>query len=113
MEKIITVKNPWAYKIFYYGKDVENRNWRTSYRGKLYIHTSLKSDDLKEDKEIEKKLGIKLLYGYIIGYVYLIDIVNDSKSKWAEEGKHHWIISMPKLLKKPIKARGFPGLWKL
>jgi len=35
----LSVKNPISYQIFG-GKDVENRSWKTDYRGRLYIHSS-------------------------------------------------------------------------
>jgi hypothetical protein len=43
--KVLSVKNPWAFLIIYYGKDIENRTRKTNYRGRIAIHASLKSDD--------------------------------------------------------------------
>ena len=37
--RALTVRQPWAWAIIYGGKDLENRRWRTSYRGPL-IHAS-------------------------------------------------------------------------
>lgn len=36
--KVLSVRQPWAYLIIAGFKDVENRNWKTEYRGPLYIH---------------------------------------------------------------------------
>jgi len=33
--RALMVRQPWAWAIIYSGKDVENRRWRTSYRGPL------------------------------------------------------------------------------
>ena len=41
--KILSVRQPWAWLLFN-GKDIENRTWRTSYRGPLLIHASLGKD---------------------------------------------------------------------
>ncbi len=38
--KCLSVKNPYGYLICYGIKDVENRTWKTDYRGELYIHTT-------------------------------------------------------------------------
>ena len=38
--KALTVKNPWAWAIIHFGKDVENRSRPTSHRGRLYIHVA-------------------------------------------------------------------------
>jgi hypothetical protein len=36
--KVLTVRQPWASLIVAGIKNVENRSWRTKYRGKLGIH---------------------------------------------------------------------------
>ena len=36
--KVLSVRQPWAWAIIHGGKDVENRNWYTSFRGTLAIH---------------------------------------------------------------------------
>jgi hypothetical protein len=38
--KHLSIKNPWAYLIVSGMKDVENRTWRTPYRGTLIIHAT-------------------------------------------------------------------------
>jgi hypothetical protein len=44
MAVILTVRQPWASAIIYAGKDVENRSWTTSHRGRLYIHAWMRLD---------------------------------------------------------------------
>ena len=36
--KAISIKQPWASLIAYGIKDIENRTWRTNYRGRVLIH---------------------------------------------------------------------------
>lgn len=36
--RCLTIRQPWAWAIATQGKDVENRTWKTSYRGLLAIH---------------------------------------------------------------------------
>ena len=38
--KALTIKQPWASLIASGIKDIENRTWKTHYRGKIYIHAS-------------------------------------------------------------------------
>jgi hypothetical protein len=42
--KALTVRQPWAWATIYAGKDVENRRWRTTYRGPLLIHAGKNAD---------------------------------------------------------------------
>ena len=36
----LSIRQPWAWLILHAGKDIENRNWRTSFRGRVLIHAS-------------------------------------------------------------------------
>lgn len=36
--RTLSIRQPWAWLILHAGKDVENREWRTSYRGPLLVH---------------------------------------------------------------------------
>lgn len=40
--KVLTIQNPYGYLICYGIKDIENRSWKTKYRGSILIHTSSK-----------------------------------------------------------------------
>ena len=42
--KTLSVKQPWSTLICAGVKDVENRTWRTEYRGPLLIHASAQED---------------------------------------------------------------------
>jgi hypothetical protein len=42
--KALTIRQPWAWATIYGGKDVENRRWRTAYRGPLLIHAGKNAD---------------------------------------------------------------------
>lgn len=48
--KGLTFIQPWASAIAFAGKDIENRTWRTHYRGPLAIHAGgkLNHDNLQE-----------------------------------------------------------------
>ena len=38
--KVIVVRQPWAWLIVHGFKDIENRSWKTRYRGTLLIQAS-------------------------------------------------------------------------
>lgn len=41
----LSVQQPWASAIVFAGKDVENRIWRTHFRGPVAIHATATADD--------------------------------------------------------------------
>jgi hypothetical protein len=115
---------PWPYFIMKCGKDVENRTWRTDYHGRILIHVSKRIDTIKwwsdaeppfslvKDLEINWSGVAKQWCGHIVGSVELVDCVQNSNSKWAEQGMWHWVLKNSVLLKEPIPARGSLGLWE-
>jgi hypothetical protein len=40
----LSIRQPWAHRIIYRGKDIENRSWETSYRGWIMVHAGLALD---------------------------------------------------------------------
>lgn len=194
--RILSVRNPISYQICFGFKDVENRSWKTDYRGRVYIHSSSKHtypgfdtldntelwpeglkrkvlqvykqcDNLPDrigrkrywDTDFRKfamnfdnygrlKNGVDFIiawdyyrrvsaayYGIeaypnkapadihkhwakvkkaidskpsllqneaIIGYVELVDIVENSKSLWAFPDCYHWVLQNPVLFEKPV-----------
>ena len=90
------------------GKDVENRPWRTRYRGRILIQASLK---VERDEALKLTLDPdELPTGAIVGSVEIVDCVRNAKSKWANRGQWHWSVKSPRILAKPIpfkEALGF------
>lgn len=86
MMKALSVRQPWAWALFN-GKDVENRSWRTNYRGALLIHAS-KVVDRHGLATIERDFGVvppgpdELTTGGIIGVVNIVDCVEWHHSRW-------------------------------
>ena len=95
--KTLSIQQPWASLIVAGIKDVENRTWKTPYRGKLLIHASSK----KVPKSIYDKLPLEwgnlifnaeymgnipnlneLPTSAIVGYVDLTDCVGETESIW-------------------------------
>jgi hypothetical protein len=64
-------------------------------------------------KQAAKETGLYMPSQAIIGECQLIDVVNDSKSEWAEKGCFHWILKKPTMYKKPIiSVLGHLRLWQ-
>ena len=111
--KALSLSQPMAWAIFN-GKDVENRNWSTQYRGRFIVHAA-KSFNIDHWNWIltnENRLGIYLpysrfdfIYGALIGEVGLIDCVTNHGSRWFF-GKYGFVLANAKLYERPIPCRG-------
>lgn len=105
--KALTVRQPWANAIIWAGKTVENRSWRTSYRGRLYIHAGQR---LEPDHVLP--VGVPVPRGAIIGTVEVTGChrCDGSCSAWAEADWCHWVLADPVALAEPVPCRGALGL---
>lgn len=107
--KAITIKQPWASVIVHGIKDIENRTWRTNYRGRVLIHSSAKGDIAKygclqpeqRQKAFYSPLGSvcfnDLPFGAIIGSVEIVDCVVNHSSIWAEKTEDYTVGMNPRL----------------
>ena len=99
--KAISIKQPFASLIAYGIKDIENRTWKTNYRGKVYIHASAKQagsyDELLNDlqkiefKEKYDRVTLRKQHHFsaIIGEVDIVDCVINHPSIWAEKSDNY------------------------
>lgn len=130
--KVLSVRQPWAWALIHGGKDVENRNWHTSFRGRLAIHAG-KAFDMSASDWIDFRGGwyeepftgmaeafgeigsTNDIRGAIIGTVDVHDCVRDAlcDSQWKAEGDeaYCWLVRNPKALRDPIPMKGQLGLW--
>lgn len=107
--KAISIRQPWAWMILNAGKDIENRNWRTSVRGTVLIHAATKINHLDYQKAMGfwENLGIQtgpevppfMAYdrGGIVGQVDIVDCVDMSDSPWFV-GPFGFVLKNPKIL---------------
>ena len=88
----LSVRQPWAWLILHAGKDIENRTWRTCFRGRVLIHAS-KGMTLNEYEDAEETLAMihptlrlpmkqELERGGIVGEAEIVDCVSYSESPW-------------------------------
>jgi hypothetical protein len=135
--KALSIKQPWASLIAHGLKDIENRTWRTHFRGRVYIHVSAKAAGdfmrLLSNKQLNKVVweleNYKTFetyfeYSAIIGEVDIIDCVQDHPSIWAEKHEDfmgefirgpiwNWVLANPVLYDKPIlNVKGKLSFWE-
>jgi hypothetical protein len=108
--KVLTVRQPWASLIVEGFKDVENRSWATTFRGKLGIHAAARYNHAAVDKCADL-LDDPPPLGALIGSVTLVDCVQGFSSEWAEPEMWHWVLTEPKKLVRPRWMPGRLGLW--
>lgn len=106
----LTVHQCWADALVDGHKDVENRSWKTQYRGPLLIHAgksrkSLASSHAAYQEIMGRSPNPDPVMGAIIGVVDLVDIVRDSDSLWACRGDYHWVVANARRIE-PIYCQG-------
>jgi len=122
-EKALSIRQPYAWLICKGYKDVENRNWTTGFRGRIYVHAGVSKIYLQDaENDLVKRLSgsqtsdfmaIKntLSFGAIIGEVDIIDCVTESESPWFT-GKYGFLLRNPILYDHPIPCRGMLNFFK-
>jgi ASCH domain len=121
--KAITIKQPFASAIMVGLKDVENRTWQTTYRGRIAIHAAKAPAPPEAFDKVRTLTGLDLrpdpmdlkplIYGVIIGSVELYDIITDSDSEWSIPGQFHWLLRNPRILRRPQPMAGRLGLYEI
>lgn len=108
--KALSIRQPWAWLIVHGYKDVENRTWRTGFRGRFGVHASKTFDRegyrwvQQEFPKIKMPAPEEFGYGAIVGVVDLIDCVTLSGSPWFF-GPYGFVLANPL----PCSPMRFPG----
>lgn len=104
--KALSIRQPWAWLILHAGKDIENRDWATRFRGRVLVHASKgmtraeyesADDSLWLRPDIELPAFEALERGGIVGSVEIADCVSESESDWFS-GKYGFVLRDPKVL---------------
>lgn len=77
--KALSIRQPWCQKILYKGKDIENRSWKTAFRGLVLIHAGKQFDG---DFRLARREDQILPRGGIVGIMEITDCVSESDSGW-------------------------------
>lgn len=98
----LSIRQPWAHAIIHFGKDIENRTWNTTFRGRVLIHASKtkKKDEMIGFNDLIRTRGMcanlpysasaavhdlynaGMLMGGIVGEADIVDCVSVSSSPW-------------------------------
>lgn len=116
--KALSIRQPWAWAILHVGKDVENRNWSTRFRGTVAVHAAKGMTRDEYDSYVCKyfRIGLPvprpedLTRGAIVGLVDIVDCVRHSDSPWFQ-GECGFVLANPRPLKTPIPCKGALGFW--
>lgn len=115
--RALSIKQPWAWLIVNGYKDVENRSWRTHYRGPVLIHAGLDKSEFDDDMAnyIKRKHGVdipdSLEFGGVVGVADLVDCSDAHPSPWLVKGKFGWVLDNRRRLSfRPCK--GALGLFR-
>ena len=128
----LTVQQPWAWAIAEGLKPIENRSWRTNYRGLIAIHAGLGIDHYAVMPTGAAERALKVLRakatladaipagtphirrGGIVAVAELTGIHGaDWCSPWAVRDGWHWELASVRRLPDPVPCKGRLGLWKL
>lgn len=107
--KALSIRQPWAWLIINGGKNIENRDWPTRFRGRVLVHASkgMTRDEWSDAWEFSQGTGASvkaieagvirdnILRGGIIGSVEIVDCVSYSSSPWFI-GKFGFVLRDPR-----------------
>ena len=104
----LSIRQPWAWLILYAGKDIENRDWATSFRGRFLIHASkgMTRAEYASACDFAASCGVaseripsldNLPRGGVVGSVELVDCVQSSGSPWFV-GENGFVLRDPRPL---------------
>ena len=124
--RALSIRAPWWWFILYGGKDIENREWSTPYRGPILIHASswhrqaFVERELCVAKQIAAIAGDEapefdagkphVLGGAFVGTADLVDVVTSHKSPWFT-GSYGFVLRNVRPIDDPIYAPGALGLF--
>lgn len=106
--KALSIRQPWAWLIVQGHKDVENRCWPTTFRGRILVHAGahLTKPDYQacvlfiagigpRDWRLPAYDVLKAQCGGIVGEVTIVDCVTESASPWFT-GEYGFVLKLAK-----------------
>lgn len=92
MKPALSIRQPWAWLILNAGKDIENRDWATKFRGRVLIHAGkgMTKAEYEDAYDTAMVVNPSILFptfeslqrGGIVGSVEIVDCVEASDSPW-------------------------------
>lgn len=121
--RVLTVRPPWSAFIAAGVKPVENRTWRTYYRGLVAIHAAASGDwaGFKHAAATEDVVSAASPWIHVKGAIVALATLDDCHpfqadcctSPWADRdgGVWHWSLNDVRPLPNPYWVKGRLGLW--
>ena len=107
--RCLAVRQPWAWALMTGVKNIENRTWKTDYRGPIVIQASASKTEVNQLGKAGKLPPRDFVYGALLGIVDLVDVVPMSEdleaNPWAW-GPYCWKVANPRIFPEPIPAKG-------
>lgn len=131
--KALSVRAPWWWFILHTGKDIENRDWPTNFRGTIYLHASkwyshiqVTSDLYAMDQRVpglsnrrfaasglqHPYVYLKRHCGAIVGTIDIVDCVTKSDSPWFF-GRYGFVLANPVAFANQIPYKGALGFFSV
>lgn len=116
----ITLHNPYAHLIAFYGKNIENRSWTPPESTDwLLIHAGKEVDHAACRKYWTTDLGdfdssaivAVARLAYVCTASRWTDTVVCGCGEWAMPGQCHWRLTEVTPLREPVSTRGWQKLW--
>ncbi len=116
----LSIRQPWVELILRGVKSIELRKWTTDYRGPLWLHASMKMDDLSPYVPEDTPLFV----GGYVGCAVLRTILTMDPRRWEGWRVHHchpgrylpghfgWVLSDVVRFRAPLRAPGKLGLFE-
>ncbi len=108
--RALSIRQPWAWLIVNGYKNIENRSWRTNYRGPFLVHAGLKLENEAYD-QVADRFDIQLPppgeieRGGIVGQSTILDCVENHDSPWFF-GPYGFVLDNSKPLPfRPMRGR--------
>lgn len=111
--KALSILQPYAWLIVTGRKDIENRVWRTEYRGPVLIHAgkTYPKRDYEDDAEgVPGYPAREEMIGGIVGIATITGCVSKSDSKWFN-GPWGFTLTNAQALPKLVPMRGALGFF--
>jgi hypothetical protein len=108
--RALSIRQPWAWLIVHGLKDVENRTWTTSFRGRFLVHAPQEFDPEGYQWVLQSQIGVKMPKpagferGGIVGEADLLHCVSRHDSPWFT-GPHGFVLGNAR----PLPFRPLPG----
>lgn len=106
----VSIKQPWAGRILFNRKDIENRTWETRHRGWTLLHAGKTVDT--ETPWFRDEHIFRGHCGGIVGAIQIIGMVRESASPWFH-GPVGWQLAQPIALPALIPCRGKLSLFQV